>query len=79
MEQLKFEKLLNELCLKYSISSDLKTKFEEGAVVISCNKGNYRFFYDFLNKQPKDEYKNIPLLHWRNKRTYIELKNAGVA
>ncbi len=66
---------LMELATKYSVVSDVKVELEDGAVKVECNKGAYRFFYDFDKKFPNDAYQNVPLYHWQLKRRYIELRN----
>lgn len=65
---------LLELADKYASCSDLQVKLEDGAVLVDCNKGAYRFFYDFGKELPNDRYTNVPLYHWQQKRRYSELK-----
>lgn len=71
----KFVSFLTELAAKYSAASDINVELEDSAVKVSCNKGNYRFFYDFNKEYPEDNYRNVPLYHWQLKRRYIELRN----
>lgn len=71
----KFIPYLTELAAKYSVASDLSVELEEGAVKIKCDKGAFRFFYDFSGKVAEDEYKNVPLYHWQLKRRYVEMRN----
>ena len=71
----KFIPYLKELALKYSVAANLDAEFEEGAIKITCNKGTYRFFYDFSGTVKQDECKNVPLFHWQLKRRYVELRN----
>ena len=71
----KFIPYLKELCAKYSVVSDLTVELEEGAVKINCDKGAFRFFYDFARELPADGYRNVPLYHWQLKRRYVELRN----
>ena len=71
----KFIPYLTELAAKYSVAADVKVQLEEGAVKIDCDKGSYRFFYDFARELPCDGYRNVPLYHWQLKRRYVELRN----
>lgn len=68
-------KLLVELTEKYSVTSNVQVNFEPGAITVQCAKGGYRFYYDFAGKPKEDSMQNVPMLHWRLKRRYIELKN----
>lgn len=43
---------LLELTEKYRAAEDLKVSLEDGAVLVRCDKGSFRFFYDF-NMEPK--------------------------
>ena len=52
----KFIPYLTELAAKYSVAGDVQVELEEGAVKISCDKGKYRFFYDFAKELPQDEF-----------------------
>lgn len=70
----KFVPSLIELAEKYAAASQLSVQLEDGAVTLECNKGKFRFFYDFNRQLPQDTFKNVPLFHWRQKRRYIELK-----
>lgn len=71
----KFIPYLTELAAKYSVAGDVQVELEDGAVKVSCDKGVYRFFYDFARELPQDDYKNVPLYHWQLKRRYVELRN----
>lgn len=71
----KFIPYLTELAAKYSVAGDVHVELEDGAVKVSCDKGSYRFFYDFAKELPKDNFKNVPLYHWQLKRRYVELRN----
>ena len=71
----KFIPYLTELAAKYSVAGDVQVALEEGAVKVSCDKGSYRFFYDFAKELPQDGYRNVPLYHWQLKRRYVELRN----
>lgn len=71
----KFIPYLKELAAKYSVASDLDAELENGAVKITCNKGDYRFFYDFSMPLKQDSCRNVPLYHWQLKRRYVELRN----
>lgn len=71
----KFIPYLQEMCAKYDVAKDLEITLEEGAVKIVCDKGAYRFFYDFSMPLPDDGCKAVPLFHWQNKRRYMELRN----
>lgn len=66
---------LSMMVEKYSLADNFQAELESGAVKISCNKGNYRFFYDFNRKMSEDKFINLPLYHWQSKRRYIELRN----
>ncbi len=65
---------LKELAAKYNAAENVEIKLEDGAVMVSCDKGNYRFFYDFMKQIPADEYVNVPLYHWQAQPKYIQLK-----
>ena len=71
----KFIPYLTELAAKYSVAGNMQVELEDGAVKVSCDKGNFRFFYDFSKAFPCDDYKNVPLYHWQLKRRYVELRN----
>ena len=65
---------LLELAEKYAAAAELRAELEDGAVKISCDKGCFRFFYDFNRELPQDEYKNVPLYHWQAQPKYIQLR-----
>lgn len=71
----KFIPYLKELAAKYSVSADMQVALEDGAVTVACDKGAYRFFYDFARSYPEDGFRNVPLYHWELKRRYVELRN----
>ena len=71
----KFIPYLTELAAKYSVAGNMQVELEEGAVKVSCDKGNFRFLYDFSKALPCDDYMNVPLYHWQLKRRYVELRN----
>lgn len=75
MEQTLLSEKLRELAEKYSIAGNVTVGFEPGAITVQCDKGNFRFYYDFSRSLPNDELTNVPLLHWRLKRRYLELRN----
>ncbi len=66
---------LSMMAEKYSLADKLYAELDNGAFKISCNKGNYRFFYDFNSTISEDQFINLPLYHWQSKRRYIELCN----
>lgn len=65
---------LAELAEKYAAASALEAELEDGAVKVKCDKGAFRFFYDFDRAFPADEYKNVPLYHWQAQPKYIQLR-----
>ena len=71
----KFIPYLTELAAKYSVADNVQVELEEGAIKVSCDKGSYRFFYDFGKALPQDGFVNVPLYHWQLKRRYVELRN----
>lgn len=71
----KFIPYLTEMTAKYSVAKDVSVALEEGAVKVTCDKGAFRFFYDFNRELPRDECRNVPLYHWQLKRRYVELRN----
>ena len=76
MEQALFAEKLRELALKYAVAADMDVAFEPRAVLVSCELGNFRFYYDFAAAPEKDGRQNAPLMHWRLRRRYMELRNA---
>ena len=66
---------LKELAAKYSAADALEVELEQGAVRIHCDKGDFRFFYDFSGPPRRDACRNVPLYHWQLKRRYVELRN----
>ncbi len=70
----KFISSLCELAEKYDAAKLKETETEQGAVKLSCDKGKYRFFYDFSMKLPEDDYVNVPLYHWQAQPKYIQLR-----
>ena len=71
----KFIPYLMEMTAKYSIAKDVAVELEDGAVKVTCDKGAFRFFYDFQRELPRDGFRNVPLYHWQLKRRYVELRN----
>lgn len=70
----KFISSLFELAEKYNAAKIEEAETEQGAVRLSCDKGKFRFFYDFSMKMPEDEYVNVPLYHWQAQPKYIQLR-----
>ena len=65
---------LLELTEKYRAAEDLKVSLEDGAVLVRCDKGSFRFFYDF-NMEPRDDcYTPVPLFHWQAQPKYLQLR-----
>ena len=52
----KFIPYLTELAAKYSVADNVQVELEEGAIKVSCDKGSYRFFYDFGKALPQDGF-----------------------
>lgn len=71
----KFIPYLKELAAKYSCANAVEVELEEGAVKVTCDKGAFRFFYDFSAPVKQDGCKNVPLYHWQLKRRYVEMRN----
>lgn len=65
---------LLELVEKYKAAEDVSVRLVPGAAEVKCDKGAFRFFYDFDKSFPEDEYTNVPLYHWQQKRRYSELR-----
>lgn len=65
---------LKELAAKYSAAELHKVELLDGAVRIDCDKGQFRFFYDFNKDWNLDGVVSVPLFHWRLKRKYVELR-----
>lgn len=65
---------LRVLAKKYNAAQNLCAELENGAVKISCDKGNFRFIYDFFAVFPQDAYVEVPLYHWQAQPKYIQLK-----
>ena len=65
---------LKELAEKYNAAQKLCAELEDGAVTVRCDKGAFRFYYDFSMDLPKDEYAAVPLYHWQAQPKYIQLK-----
>lgn len=75
MDEGRFIPYLKELAKKYAAMDALDVKLEPGKVIAACGKENYTFIYDFSLMTEVQEENFVPLLHWRNKRRYVELKN----
>lgn len=71
----KFIPYLKELAAKYSVADGVEVELEDGAVKVSCDKGKFRFFYDFSKPAKCDGCTNVPLYHWQLKRRYVEMRN----
>lgn len=69
-----FVSSLLELAEKYNAAADLKVETEDGAVKVECDKGRFRFFYDFSKKIDNDEFVNVPLYHWQAQPKFIQLR-----
>ena len=65
---------LLELAAKYNAASDVTVTLEDGAVKVACDKGSFRFFYDFTSVMPVDGFQNVPLYHWQAQPKYIQLR-----
>ncbi len=65
---------LLELADKYKAAQDLKVELEDGAVKLCCDKGCFRFFYDFNKSFADDCYENVPMFHWQAQPKYIQLR-----
>lgn len=65
---------LLELAAKYNAASDMNVTLEDGAVKVACDKGSFRFFYDFTSVMPDDGFQNVPLYHWQAQPKYIQLR-----
>ena len=65
---------LKELAEKYNAAQKLCAELEDGAVTVRCDRGAFRFYYDFSMNLPKDEYAAVPLYHWQAQPKYIQLK-----
>ena len=65
---------LIELAAKYNAASDVTVTLEDGAVKVTCDKGSFRFFYDFTSVMPVDGFQNVPLYHWQAQAKYIQLR-----
>ena len=76
MNEKLFASKLEELNEKYSITNPVSVSFEDGAILTETEDGRrYRFYYTFSDLGACEEEGQIPLLHWRVKRRYTELKN----
>lgn len=65
---------LLELSEKYRAAENLSVELEDGAVKLSCDKGSFRFFYDFSKSFADDGFKPVPLYHWQAQPKYIQLR-----
>lgn len=75
MDEGYFIPYLKELAAKYSVADDLNVTLDKGQIIIDCSKGKFIFVYDFSLLEGAVGEQAIPLLHWRNKRRYVELRN----
>ena len=74
MDQERFILYLKEMAKKYSVADISTVRFETGKIILSCNKGEFSFVYHYPLSADSVE-NTVPLLHWRKKRKYVELKN----
>ena len=75
MDDKLFVPYLKELADKYSAAKEIQIELKQGIISLQCDKGTFSFFYDLAKYEASADETAIPLLHWRNKRRYIELKN----
>lgn len=75
MDDKLFVPYLKELADKYSAAKAIQVELKPGEINLQCDKGHFSFFYDLRQYEASSDEAAIPLLHWRNKRRYIELKN----
>ncbi len=75
MDKKTFVSSLEELSKKYSVVNEMYVSFRPGRIVIRCGKGRFAFVYDFAADGPEPDAEFVPMLHWRNKRKYTELKS----
>ena len=71
------QQFISSLCglaEKYDSAIINTVELEDGEVKVSCDKGNYRFFYDFNRQLRDDGYINVPLYHWQAQPKYIQLR-----
>jgi hypothetical protein len=70
------EKLL-ELSEKYRVAEINRIDFEHGNIMVSCEKGQFRFFQTGSQEsmEGSGDTIDVPLFYWRSKRRYIELRN----
>lgn len=73
MEEQRFAPYLKELAGKYTAAGPLRVTLENGAVRVEHAAGACRFYYDF-SLPPAQSGAGLPLLHWRAKRRYAELR-----
>ena len=69
-----FAAKLKELSDKYSAADIQDVTLIDGAVVVTCDKGKFCFFYDFNREFNVEVAENVPLFHWQLKRKYVELR-----
>ncbi len=69
-----FVSKLKELSEKYSAAVIEDVQLLDGAVLVTCDKGKYSFFYDFENAPCPEDAVGVPMFHWQQKRRYSELR-----
>lgn len=75
MDVERFIPYLKEMAAKYSIADRLDVALEPGRIITESAGERICFVYDFSRKEERQDIKRVPLLHWRNKRRYVELRN----
>lgn len=70
-----FSEKLIDLCSKYDCASEVQPYFQDDALTLRCSKGCFRFCYRVADALQGTESTSIPLMHWRYKRSNIELRN----
>lgn len=75
MDEGYFIPYLKELAAKYSVADDLDVTLDKGRIIIDCSRGRFVFVYDLALKEEAEGGCVVPLLHWRNKRRVVELRN----
>lgn len=73
MDEQRFVPYLKELAQKYTAAGPLQVALEDGAVQVEHAGGACRFYYSFA-QPPAPSGADLPLLHWRAKRRYAELR-----
>lgn len=68
----RFVPLLREMTQKYTPAGSVQAQPAPGEIALQGAQGAWRFYYDFTLPDAPDR---LPLLHWRAKRRYVELRN----